>query len=84
MLLFPKFVVAAPAFFLAYCLTRLSLGEILRLNLGPTLPALAVLLLVAAWLEGYLSRGGLQRFIRQELPPKIRNMLLGSDRVSQD
>ena len=76
MVFIPKFIIAAAVFFSAYCLTRLGVGE-LHLDLGMTLPGLAILFLAGAWFEGYLSRGGLQRFIQRELPPIVRNKLLG-------
>ncbi len=46
-----------------------------RWGLAFTLPVLAGLFLYGAWHDGYLSRGGIQRFIAQELPLKVQNVL---------
>jgi hypothetical protein len=72
----PKFIIAAASFLSAYWVTELAIWGIARWDLGVTLCALTMLLLLGGWLEGYFSQGGLKKFIRQELPPKLHNLLL--------
>jgi hypothetical protein len=38
-------------------------------------PVIITCLLIAAWMDGYFSRGGLHRFIREQLPLKLQNLL---------
>jgi hypothetical protein len=71
-----KIILAGLFFFIMYWVSAFGIWGVKRWDLAFTIPALALMLLYGAWHDGYLSRGGLQKFIREQVPLKLQNLLL--------
>jgi hypothetical protein len=74
--LLAKIVLAALFLFVMYWVSQLGIWGVGHWGWLFTLPALALLFLYGAWHDGYTSRGGLQKFIREQLPLKLQKVLL--------
>ena len=81
-----KIILAALFFLVMYGVAEFAIWGVKRWGFAFTIPVVVILFAIYAWLDGYFSRGGLQRFVRQELPLKLQNLLanvgLGRSRKS--
>ena len=82
--IFAKLVLLGLFLFVMYWITEFAFWGWARWQEAFIVPGLLLMLLYGAWHDGYLSRGGLKRFIREQLPLKLQNFLLKVGLVSRN